>query len=196
MKCRCCSNCSSNLSKVFKINLKECLKRKHFFFDAFFSGFLLPGTIIALRKVIRKRSDKMTEILIASHGHFASGLKSSIEILTGMSDQIKTIDAYVDQTDYTGQIKDFIKTAKRPAVIFTDLKGGSVNQKVVLAAANEKEIYVVTQTNLAVVMSVLLDSEKLTKNHLEELIQQSQVELFKLDEQKQNLAKQETDFFE
>lgn len=138
----------------------------------------------------------MTEILIASHGHFASGLKSSIEILTGMSDQIKTIDAYVDQTDYTGQIKDFIKTAKRPAVIFTDLKGGSVNQKVVLAAANEKEIYVVTQTNLAVVMSVLLDSEKLTKNHLEELIQQSQVELFKLDEQKQNLAKQETDFFE
>lgn len=110
----------------------------------------------------------MTEILIASHGHFASGLKSSIDILTGMGNQIKTIDAYVDQTDYTDQINDFIKTAKRPAVIFTDLKGGSVNQKVVLKAATEKDIYVITQTNLAIVMAVLLDSEKLTESHLEE----------------------------
>lgn len=131
----------------------------------------------------------MTEILIASHGHFASGLKSSIDILTGMGNRIKTIDAYVDQTDYTDQINDFIKTAKRPAVIFTDLKGGSVNQKVVLKAATEKDIYVITQTNLAIVMAVLLDSEKLTESHLEEMIQQSQVELFKVDNEKKDLKK-------
>lgn len=138
----------------------------------------------------------MTEILIASHGHFASGLKSSIDILTGMGNQIKTIDAYVDQTDYTDQINDFIKTAKRPAVIFTDLKGGSVNQKVVLKAASEKDIYVITQTNLAIVMAVLLDSEKLTENHLEELIQQSQVELFKVDKENKDLEEQKSAFFE
>lgn len=138
----------------------------------------------------------MTEILIASHGHFASGLKSSIDILTGMGNQIKTIDAYVDQTDYTDQINDFIKTAKRPAVIFTDLKGGSVNQKVVLKAATEKDIYVITQTNLAIVMAVLLDSEKLTESHLEEMIQQSQVELFKVDNEKKDLEEQKSAFFE
>lgn len=73
----------------------------------------------------------MTEILIASHGHFASGLKSSIDILTGMGNQIKTIDAYAD-----------------------------LNQKVVLKVATEKDIYVITQTNLVIVMAVLLDSEK------------------------------------
>ncbi|MCO6532458.1 MAG: PTS sugar transporter subunit IIA [Lactobacillus panisapium] len=138
----------------------------------------------------------MTEILIASHGHFASGLKSSIDILTGMGNQVKTIDAYVDQTDYTDQINDFIKTAKRPAVIFTDLKGGSVNQKVVLKAASEKDIYVITQTNLAIVMAVLLDSEKLTENHLEELIQQSQVELFKVDKENKDLEEQKSAFFD
>ena len=138
----------------------------------------------------------MTEILIASHGHFASGLKSSIDILTGMGNQVKTIDAYVDQTDYTDQINDFIKTAKRPAVIFTDLKGGSVNQKVVLKAASEKDIYVITQTNLAIVMAVLLDSEKLTENHLEELIQQSQVELFKVDKENNDLEEQKSAFFD
>ncbi|QYN54132.1 PTS fructose transporter subunit IIA [Lactobacillus panisapium] len=137
----------------------------------------------------------MTDILVASHGHFASGLKSSIDILTGMGDKIKTIDAYVDDTDYTDQITAFIRTAKRPAVIFTDLKGGSVNQKVILKAASEKDIYVITQTNLAIVMAVLLDSEKLSKKHLQELINQSQVELFEFEDNENN-QEQEIDFFE
>ena len=137
----------------------------------------------------------MTDILIASHGHFASGLKSSIEILMGMSKNIKVIDAYVDKSDYMKQIDDFITKSKRPAVIFTDLKGGSVNQKVVLRVAKEKDIFVVTQTNLAVVLAVLLDTEKLTKKHLQDLIKQSQVELFKIDDDNNSLANQEEEFF-
>lgn len=138
----------------------------------------------------------MTDILIASHGHLASGLKSSVDILTGMGDKIQVIDAYVDKTDYTSKITDFIKSAQRPAVIFTDLKGGSVNQKVVLEAAKEKDIFIVTQTNLAIVMAVFLDSEELTEEHLEELIGQSQVELFKLEKEQKNVEDQKSDFFE
>lgn len=137
----------------------------------------------------------MTDILIASHGHFASGLNSSIEILTGMSKKIKVIDAYVDKSDYIKQIDDFIAKSKRPAVIFTDLKGGSVNQKVVLRVAKEKDIFVVTQTNLAVVLAVLLDTEKLTKQHLQDLINQSQVELFQIDDDNNSLSNQEEEFF-
>ena len=137
----------------------------------------------------------MTDILIASHGHFASGLKSSIEILTGMSKKIKVIDAYVDKSDYIKEIDDFIAKSKRPAVIFTDLKGGSVNQKVVLRVAKEKDIFVVTQTNLAVVLAVILDTEKLTKQHLQDLINQSQVELFQIDDDNNSLSNQEEEFF-
>ena len=136
----------------------------------------------------------MTDILIASHGHFASGLKSSIDILTGMAKKIQVIDAYVDKSDYTKQITDFIQNAKRPAVIFTDLKGGSVNQKVVLKAAQEKDIFIVTQTNLAVVLAVFLDNEKLTKEHLLDLINQSQVELFQLNDGDES-STQEDEFF-
>ncbi|KJY65894.1 PTS Man IIA [Lactobacillus helsingborgensis] len=136
----------------------------------------------------------MTDILIASHGHFASGLKSSIDILTGMAKKIQVIDAYVDKSDYTKQITDFIQNAKRPAVIFTDLKGGSVNQKVVLKAAQEKDIFIVTQTNLAVVLAVFLDNEKLTKQHLQDLINQSQVELFQLNDGDES-STQEDEFF-
>lgn len=138
----------------------------------------------------------MTDILIASHGHFSSGLRSSVDILTGLGSKIQVIDAYVDKSDYTEQIAEFIKSAKRPAVIFTDLKGGSVNQKVVLKAAQEKDIFIVTQTNLAIVMAVLLDTEKLTKKHLEDLISQSQVELFQVDKDNSSFENQEDNFFE
>lgn len=136
----------------------------------------------------------MTDILIASHGHFASGLQSSMDILTGMGKQVKVIDAYVDDSDYTPRIEEFIKSAKRPAVIFTDLKGGSVNQKVMLEAANEKDIYIVTQMNLAIIMSVLLDSEPLTEEHLKDLIKQSQVELIEIKNDKKE-QESDNDFF-
>ncbi len=136
----------------------------------------------------------MTDILIASHGHFASGLQSSLDILTGMGKQVKVIDAYVDDSDYTPRIEEFIKSAKRPAVIFTDLKGGSVNQKVMLEAANEKDIYIVTQMNLAIIMSVLLDSEPLTEEHLKDLIKQSQVELIEIKNDKKE-QESDNDFF-
>ncbi|MCT7718007.1 MAG: PTS fructose transporter subunit IIA, partial [Lactobacillus iners] len=111
----------------------------------------------------------MTDILIASHGHFASGLKNSIKILTGLDSHIQTIDAYVDERDYVADIKNFVKNAKKPAVIFTDLKGGSVNQKVMLEVASHDDIYVVTQMNLAIIISILLDSEPLNKDRLKEL---------------------------
>ena len=46
----------------------------------------------------------MKRILIASHGHLASGIQSSIGILTGNPDAVQSIDAYVDDSDYTEKI--------------------------------------------------------------------------------------------
>ena len=134
----------------------------------------------------------MTDILIASHGHMASGMKSSIEILTGMGAQIVAVDAYVDESDYLPEIRQFVKNITGPAVIFTDLLGGSVNQKVILEC-DHQNIFIVSQMNLAIVMAVLLDTEELTTQRLQELIKQSQVQLVttKLD----NSQTDDEDFF-
>ena len=48
--------------------------------------------------------------------------------------------------------------------------------------------------NLAVIMSVLLDSEPLTKTHLKDLIKQSQVELIELENEKEK-KESDNDFF-
>ncbi|WP_262316398.1 PTS sugar transporter subunit IIA [Lacticaseibacillus parakribbianus] len=117
----------------------------------------------------------MTSLMIASHGHLASGMQSALQLLTGLGKQVTALDAYVDQGDDRPQIAAFVAQASRPAVIFTDLYGGSVNQDVVRAVGDTPDVFVVSQVNLAVVLAVLLDSEPLDAARLDALIAQSQV---------------------
>ena len=63
-----------------------------------------------------------------------------------------------------------------------------------LKSYNEKDIFIVTQMNLAVIMSVLLDSEPVTKTHVKDLIKQSQVELIELENEKEE-KESDNDFF-
>ncbi|WP_407895096.1 PTS sugar transporter subunit IIA [Lacticaseibacillus sp. N501-2] len=138
----------------------------------------------------------MTKVLIVSHGHFASGLKNSIGILTGMAEKVEAIDAYVDDSDYTPAIASFIEASgSEPAIIFTDLMGGSVNQKVMLAAENAPNIIIVTQMNLAIILAVLLDGRPMTSAVVDELIGQSQVQRVTLQHQAPP-APTEDEFFE
>ena len=120
----------------------------------------------------------MKKYLIASHGHLASGLQSSLEILTGMGDKVSVIDAYVDDHDYVPDIKKFIEQLNgEVGVIFTDLDGGSVNQKVMLEVVGHENVLVISGTNLSIVLSVILEADELTKEKLNGLISQSQVQL-------------------
>lgn len=99
------------------------------------------------------------KFLIGSHGRLASGLQSSIDILAGMGQALETIDAYVDDSDYTSQIDDFIAgvAADEQGLIFTDLLGGSVNQKMVTAVMNsgKDNIFLITNSNLATLLSLV-----------------------------------------
>lgn len=123
----------------------------------------------------------MKRILLASHGKLASGIKSSIKILTGKEDQIETIDAYLDDADFTVEVEKFLKGLKenQQYYIFTDIYGGSVNQKVVSKVVEKsfKNVQIITGMNLPIVLAVLLETEKISKERLKKLILASQVKL-------------------
>ena len=97
------------------------------------------------------------KFLIGSHGKLASGLQSSIDILTGKGQEIQTIDAYIDDSDYTKSIVEFIDeiAPDEQGLIFTDLLGGSVNQKMATAVMNsgKNNIFLITNSNLATLLS-------------------------------------------
>lgn len=120
----------------------------------------------------------MIRYLIASHGRLASGLKSSAKLLTGLEERLAVIDAYVDDTDYTEQIGDFIEQLNgENGVILTDIIGGSVNQKVVTAVGARVNITIVSNVNLPIVLALLMSSEPLEQDTVSRLIAECQVQL-------------------
>ncbi|GEN94019.1 PTS sugar transporter subunit IIA [Pediococcus ethanolidurans] len=122
----------------------------------------------------------MNRILVASHGKLASGLKSSIELLSGLGEKLSVIDAYIDDTDYTDQIDYFIKQLKHePGVILTDIKGGSVNQRVVqrLLGQENKNVFVITGVNLPLVMSFVLNKDPVDRNLVDKIVAESKLEV-------------------
>ncbi|WP_444812570.1 PTS sugar transporter subunit IIA [Streptococcus canis] len=138
------------------------------------------------------------KFLIGSHGKLASGLQSSIDILAGMGQALEIIDAYVDDSDYTSQIDDFVAgvAADEQGLIFTDLLGGSVNQKMVTAvmASGKDNIFLITNSNLATLLSLVFlnPDEALTKDQLVTVINESQVQLVDLSP----ATDSEDDFFD
>ncbi|VGU97967.1 PTS system mannose-specific transporter subunit IIA [Streptococcus pyogenes] len=98
----------------------------------------------------------------------------------------------------TSQIDDFIAgvAADEQGLIFTDLLGGSVNQKMVTAVMNsgKDNIFLITNSNLATLLSLvfLKPGEALTKDEIVTVINESQVQLVDLVPE----TNSEDDFFD
>lgn len=128
------------------------------------------------------------KILIATHGEMAKGLQSSLNVLAGKGESIEVINAYMTDADYMPEIIQFIETINEEdqAIIFTDLYGGSVNQKVVteVLQAKRNNIFIVSNANLAIILSLmfLAEDQVITDEIIEDAIKESQVQLVKINQ--------------
>ena len=122
------------------------------------------------------------KVLIATHGMMASGVVNTLRLFTDCND-IRYLNAYVDESDYTQQIVDFINQIDETetAIIFTDIIGGSVNQKVV-AMNHRKNVKIITGFNLALILEIIM-SDATQDEQIEVIIEQAreQMKLIKLD---------------
>ena len=55
----------------------------------------------------------MLKIFLSSHGRFASGIRSSCEILLGAQQNLTVFDAYVDNDTVQEHLDDFYKTVQK-----------------------------------------------------------------------------------
>jgi len=127
----------------------------------------------------------MKKILIATHGNLASGAKSTLEFLVGNIVDITCIDAYVDPDENLIDILEnyFSKIdADDEVIVFTDIKGGSVNQKIIQYTM-KPNIFLITGFNLPILLELAIMDKKITVESLEEMIDicKNQLELIKID---------------
>lgn len=121
--------------------------------------------------------------LVATHGELAKGFQSSLNILADRGDELTVINAYMTDEDFTPAIIQFIESVgeEEQGLIFTDLFGGSVNQKVVMEVLTiqKDNVFVISNANLAIVLSLLFlaEDQVLSDALIQEMITESQVQL-------------------
>lgn len=137
----------------------------------------------------------MRKILIASHGHVASGVKSAAKILTGDVSAITAVDFYVDESDQAPVVEQFIESVgpDDEAVIFTDLLGGSVCNKVLTLQPEKRGIVHVTGFNLIAVLGCLLADEPLTPASVDEILATAAAQIKRVSVEHDEGAGEESD---
>lgn len=103
----------------------------------------------------------MRKYLIATHGSFASGIKSSANIILGKVEAVTFIDAYLENIDFKKAINDFMDSIQDndEVIVLSDMFGGSVNQYI-STFLKIKNFYLITGINLPVLLELLTIDEQ------------------------------------
>jgi fructoselysine/glucoselysine PTS system EIIA component len=100
----------------------------------------------------------MRKFLLATHGSFASGIKSSLEMIAGANDNIYLITAYTEENrSIEAEISQILSqcSSNDELIVFTDLAGGSITSEILRNAKGEN-IHVVAGMNLPLLLDIIL----------------------------------------
>ncbi|RBQ03101.1 PTS sugar transporter subunit IIA [Pedobacter miscanthi] len=98
------------------------------------------------------------KFLIATHGTLASGIKSSLDIIIGATENLFLMQAYVEENkSLEEEIVPFVKELgdDEELIVFSDLLGGSVTNQILQYGLRDK-VHIVAGFNLGLVMEILL----------------------------------------
>lgn len=99
----------------------------------------------------------MTKFVIATHGHFAKGLKMSTEFIMGKQANLYVIPAYTKECmDFPEAIKNIIRQNPNEDIVFgTDIFGESVNNDLQKIDSADKKLHFVAGINLPFLLQFL-----------------------------------------
>ncbi|HEY8361312.1 MAG TPA: PTS sugar transporter subunit IIA [Tissierellaceae bacterium] len=112
-------------------------------------------------------------IIIMGHGNYATGLKSSIELITGIVDNVYAIDFVENDSDITlkHKIKEiFDKHPKSSILIVCDIVGGTPFKVAAEFVINsDKDVVLIGGCNLSGILEIILQKDNVSINRLAEL---------------------------
>jgi fructoselysine/glucoselysine PTS system EIIA component len=104
------------------------------------------------------QAHKTRKYLIATHGTFSAGVKSSLDMIIGNTEHLFIIQAYIDQNiaieDEIRQVLEQINEDDE-LIIFSDILGGSVTNQL-LQQGMKPNIHIISGFNLPLLIDVML----------------------------------------
>ena len=104
------------------------------------------------------KSEHIRKFLIATHGDFSAGVKSSLDMIIGVMENVFIIRAYVDDNEsieheVKAVLDDLSDTDE--LIIFCDILGGSVTNQVLMHAL-KPNVHIISGFNLPLLIEVML----------------------------------------
>ncbi len=98
----------------------------------------------------------MRQYIIASHAHFATGIKESVELLSGARDNVHDLSMFVDgRMDVAEEAQKLLAGMSADDDVF----GGSVNNEFTKIVQTRPRTYLVTNMNLPLLIQLLFSDE-------------------------------------
>lgn len=111
----------------------------------------------------------MRQLVIATHGKFASGLKHAYELITG-DQSVIALDTYLDESfDLQASVSQLLDSlSDHEVIVLTDVFGGSVNNEF-MQYIQQPNLYLVTGVNLPLLIEIGSQISNTSKS-IEEII--------------------------
>lgn len=115
----------------------------------------------------------MIQFIVATHGKFAEGIKTSIELIIGNIDNLEILNCYITQNFNLKEEVEFIlkKYSKEELVVLTDIFGGSVNNEFLENISNYKNLNIISGVNLPLILTLI--EKQNDYDNIKELIRES-----------------------
>lgn len=110
-----------------------------------------------------------TVIIITGHGNYATGLKSSIELLAGQNGDLYYLDLTVDDTDQTlkEKMSNVVRSNEGFSVLFIcDIVGGTPFKVSVEFANHNDHMEVVAGCNMGSILEGVFQKDKISVQEL------------------------------
>ena len=104
----------------------------------------------------------MKRIIVASHAAFAKGMVSALELIAGSDIKVDVIEGFTVDENPVQKFDEIFATYDNEdkVVVLTDLTAGSVN-KLIAERLREKDFYLISGTNLSILLEVALTPEEM-----------------------------------
>ena len=133
----------------------------------------------------------MNYFVIATHSTYAEGLYNAIKFFKSDCDNVRYINAYVEDQEFEKCFRNTIEDIKQEnLIIFTDMAGGSVNQ-VVTNISREYDYKIVTGVNLPLLLELLFNPNDLTIEDLRNSVENAKEQLMVIEEFKDDESSDE-----
>ncbi|MCI8756374.1 MAG: PTS fructose transporter subunit IIA [Oscillospiraceae bacterium] len=138
----------------------------------------------------------MNQIILASHGGLAAGLRDTVELIVGEIPNVHVLSTTRDETEsiLDGTRRLLAGFDPEDAVyILTDVMGGSVNNSMLTLLADYPKITILCGTNACLALNLATADEPISDAELEEYLEEARSQIANCNKLLQNAADEEDD---